>query len=358
MPERICPMCGRSSSEVEFIGNLCKDCFVKKYGVAQVPQQVEVTYCASCHAHRISGRWSDPYQDLEESLEDFLYAYLSGRVKPVPPIEEVTIKSIRVERAKGAATAYVELQGSYRGVTVEETAVVSLVMKATLCPVCASRRSGEGYTAIVQVRAYPRRIEDVRGLRRALDKLIMSVGDDVVKVEELKEGLDVYLRDHQGARVLASRLRSEFNAKVIETYKGRGDRTRLYVSVRLATVSPGDVLDVGGEPMFYLGDSRNGMLLVDLGTGRRVFRTPDELWSDGFKLYEGPELTGLRLISAQGGTYVFVGDGGESLEVPKDRVEPFVESLEEGQRFIAFLSRSRVYLLRREEEVAGEAKGR
>ncbi|WP_148217204.1 NMD3-related protein [Acidilobus saccharovorans] len=348
MPERICPMCGRSSREVEFIGSLCKDCFVKRYGIARLPEQVEVTYCTSCHAHRTSGRWSDPYPSLEESLTDYLEAYLANKVKPVEPLESVGIDGVRLELQGGTATAYVDLEGSYGDVKVKGTAVVKVMLKPTLCPVCSSRKTGEGYTAVVQLRSYPRSISEVRRLSERVQRIVASIGDDIVKVEERKEGLDVYVREHSAARVLATRLRSEFNAKVIETYKGRGDRLKLYVSVRLATVSPGDVLEVDGTPYFYMGDSQNGLLLINLETGKRAVMTPDELWDQGFKLYEGQNLERMMLLSRQGNRYVLVGDEG-SIEVPSDQVEAFTESVNEGDHFLVYLSRRRIYLVRREE---------
>jgi len=83
VPERICPMCGRSSKEVPFIGNLCRDCFVKRYGVAQSPSQVEFTYCVSCYAHRAQGRWSAPYPDLRESLRDYVMSQVVPRLRPL-----------------------------------------------------------------------------------------------------------------------------------------------------------------------------------------------------------------------------------------------------------------------------------
>lgn len=345
MPEKICPMCGRSSAEVEFIGNLCKDCFVKKYGVAQLPGQVEVTYCTSCHAHRSMGRWSDPYESLEESIADYLEAYLANRVKPVEPIEEVTIKGLRLEIAGKEARAYVDLEGRYGSVTASETAVVKVILKPTLCPICSSRKTGEGYTAVVQVRSYPRPLkgEALRRLRRIID----SVSEDVVKVKELKEGIDVYMRDHPTARVLAARLRSEFNAKVVETFKGMGEKVKLYVSARLATLSPGDLIEVEGSPMFYLGDTKNGMLLVNLDTGKRVMMSPERLWDSGFSLYQGQNLKSMMLLSRQGNRYVLVSDE-DSIEVPSDQVEAFTESLNEGERYLVYLSRRRIYLVRRE----------
>lgn len=348
MPERICPMCGRSSREVEFIGSLCKDCFVRRNGIARLPEQVEVTYCTSCYAHRASGRWSDPYSSLEESLTDYLEAYLANKVKPVEPLDGVSIDGVRLELQGGAATAYVDLEGSYGNVRVKGTAVVKMLLKPTLCPVCSSRKTGEGYTAVVQVRSHPRPIGEVKHLGERLRRIVASIGDDIVKVEERREGLDVYVREHSAARVLATRLRSEFNAKVIETYKGRGDRLKLYVSVRLATVSPGDVLDVGGMPYFYMGDSQNGLLLVNLDTGKRATMSPEELWDRGFKLYEGQNLERMMLLSKQGNRYVLVGDEG-SIEVPSDQVEVFTESVNEGDHFLVYLSRRRIYLVRREE---------
>ncbi|MGC9071477.1 MAG: NMD3-related protein [Acidilobus sp.] len=340
-------MCGRSSREVPFIGNLCKDCFVKRHGVATAPQSIEFTYCPSCYAHRERGRWSPPYEDLRSSLTDYLISHLTSRVKPVEPLEEVAIADIRLGEGEPPRTAYVTVEGRYDDVSVTDVIVVTVDPRATLCPVCSSRRTGGGYTAVVQVRSYPRLLKGEKETQDLVRRLIDSVGDEVVKVEELGEGIDVYLRDHSSARALAARFRSEAGAKVIETFKGTRSRSRLYVSVRIPTIRPGDVVDFGGRPMFYLASVPRGFLMVDLETGGRRTVSPDELWSSDFSLYDGSNLRRAILLSRAGDYYVFFWEGG-SLEVQAKDVIILTEEASEGQEFLVYLSRRKVYVLRRE----------
>ncbi len=46
-----------------------------------------------------------------------------------------------------------------------------------------------------------------------------SIAGFIVKVDESREGLDIYLTDQTAARMLAGKLRSEFSAEVKESYK-------------------------------------------------------------------------------------------------------------------------------------------
>ncbi len=348
MPERICPVCGRSSTEVPFIGSLCRDCFVKRYGVARAPEQVEFTYCRSCLAYKYQGRWSDPYMSLDDSLADYLTSLLTQRSKPVEPLESLTVRSIRIERHEGGLAALVTYEGSYRDITVEEVKVIRVVARPTLCPVCASRRSGEGYRAVVQIRAYPRPLSEDREVRRLVDSIAKSLSDEIVKAESVKGGVDIYLRDVQAARAMVARLRSEAMIRLVETVKGSGPKAKLYVSARIATIRPGDVIEFMGSPHLFLSETPHGLLLVDLRSGSRKFIRPEELWSHGFKPYEGPELHKYMLLSRGGDLVVLVGPEG-SLEVPKSQLEAFVENLQEGQEFLVYLGDRRVYLLRRED---------
>ncbi len=347
MPERICPMCGRSSNEVPFIGSLCRDCFVKKYGVARAPQSVEFTYCVSCHAHRDRGRWSAPYDDLPESLRDYLIAQLANRVRPVEPIQEVAIVDVELAEGEPPRSAYVRVEGRYNDVVVSDVIVVSVTPRPTLCPICASRKTGSGYSAVVQVRSYPRPLAEDKFSLDLVRRLVESLSDEVIKVKELREGLDVYVRDRSSARTLAARLRAEAGARIIETYKGGGLRSKLYVSVRIPTIAPGDLMSVDGRPMFYLAKTPRGFLLIDLESNGRMVMTPEELWSSEFGPYEGDNVRRAMLLSRQGDRYVFTWDAG-SLEVPASQVVILTEDAAEGQEFLVYLSQSRVYILRRE----------
>ncbi len=347
MPEKICPMCGRSSAEVPFIGNLCRDCFVKRYGVARAPESLDFSYCVSCNAHRDRGRWSAPYEDVRESLKDYIVAQLATRVRPVEPLSEVVIRDVELGDGTPPRVAYVKVEGAYGDVRVSDTIVVSITPRPTLCPICASRKTGLGYAAVVQVRSYPRPLSDDEYIVRLVRRLVTSLGDEVVKVEELREGVDVYVRDRSSARTLAARLRAEAGAKVIETFKGGGPSSKLYISARLPTIKPGDVLDLHGRPMFYLTKTPHGFLLIDLDSGARRVLSPEELWSADFRPYDGSNVRRAMLLSREGDRYVFTWEGG-SLEVPASDVTLLTEEAVEGQEFLVYLSRRRVYVLRRE----------
>ena len=347
MPEKICPMCGRSSREVPFIGNLCADCFVKRYGVAYVPRSVEFVYCRSCFAHKDQGRWSDPYESLDESLIDYLTSKLAAKIKPVPPIEEVEISSVRIERMEGGTVARVRLEGHYGEVRVSDEVLITVQERAGLCPICASRKTGSGYRAVVQLRAYPTPLSKSPSLRSDVERVVRSMGDEVVKVEDVKEGIDVYMRDVQAARSLAMRLRSQWKAKVVETVKGGGRSAKLYVSVRLASIVPGDVIEFRGRPALYLADSHNGVLLVDLDTGHKFTAGVDELWAEGFKPYAGERLRRLMVVSRTGSSTVLSDGTPNFVEVPNSQVESFVDEVKEGQEFLVYLSNRRIYLIKR-----------
>ncbi|MGC9209994.1 MAG: NMD3-related protein [Acidilobus sp.] len=349
MPEKICPMCGRSSREVPFIGNLCKDCFVKRYGVAVAPQSLDFTYCPSCFAHRDRGRWSSPYDDVRASLTDYILSQLTPRVRPVQPLEEVAITDVKLGEGDPPRTAFVTVEGRYGDVRVSSTLVITITPHAVLCPVCASRKTGGGYTAVAQIRSYPRPLEEDQQTLGQVKRLIGSIGDEVVKVEEVKEGIDVYLRDHSSARSLAARLRAETGARVIETFKGTRARSRLYVSIRIPTIRPGDVIDVDRRPLFYLTSTPRGFLFIDLATGGKKVMTPDELWASDFKLYEGPDVRRAMLLSRAGGKYVFFWDGG-SVEVPEKDVVILTEEVAEGQEFLVYLSSRKLYVIGRAKE--------
>jgi len=66
--EKICPICGRSSKEVEFVGEFCKDCYLK-YSKQNIPNYVEIKKCKKCGKIKVGKEWFD---ETKEKLEEVI----------------------------------------------------------------------------------------------------------------------------------------------------------------------------------------------------------------------------------------------------------------------------------------------
>ncbi len=364
--ERICPRCGRSSAEVEFIGSFCKDCYVDLYGVARIPGRVEFTYCQYCGRYKYQGGWNEPTGSLEDTLKDYLHMFLTRKLRPSKDLKEAWIEDIELERpftGPGIYPVRVLLEGEADGVVVSEEKIVTVKANAAVCPICTNRITKRGYNAVIQIRSSSGKIDD--RARKKIDNVLARISprlaDSIIAVEEQREGYDILISDPSIARMIAAKLRSNLMAKVIETFKliGRnpdGSRKgRLTISVRIPDIYPGDLLLIDDRPYYFLAYSRGGALMVNLDTGREEFFNSDTLWSTGFKPYPGGvQLRRFMLLSRGPKTTVFLDaeTGYERVvEVPSGSVKVYVGDFAEGREYKVFLTKNRVYVVADADEV-------
>ncbi len=363
---RVCPRCGRGSGEVAFIGPLCRDCYVEVVGVARLPPMVHFVYCQYCGRYKYQGGWNEPTGGLEDTLRDFLYVYLTRKLRPTEHVDEAWIDEVRFERSvvgPGIYRAIVRVSGRAGSVIASEERIVNVKVDAAVCPLCTNRITKRGYNAIIQVRSSSGRLSD--SLRRRVEEYLRReiegrLSDSIIGVEEHREGFDLLVSDPSSARMIASKLRSAFMAKTVETYKlvGRNQdgsrRGRLTISVRIPEIEPGDLIDIGGRPHLFIAQGRGGSpIMVDLTTGREYSVDPDNLWEQGFRRHpEGAETRRYMLLSKSPRTVVFLdADTGYSsvVEVPSRDVRVYVDDFSEGGVFKVFISGRRVYVIGREE---------
>ncbi|MEB3844205.1 MAG: hypothetical protein LRS48_00820 [Desulfurococcales archaeon] len=366
--EKVCPRCGRTSREVPFIGNLCRDCYVEVYGIASLPSRVEFVYCKYCGRYKYQGEWFEPSDPtLEGTLRDYLFMVLSRRMKKTEHIDEAWIESIDFINKPGGPGLYrarVAISGRSGDVTVGEEKIVEVQVNVGVCPLCTNKITKRGYEAIVQVRSSSGRLgEDLRSRVDAFlaEELSEQLKDTIISVEEHREGFDLLLSDPTAAKIIASKLRSNFMAKTVETYKlvGRkpdGSRKgRLTISVRIPEIRPGDVIRVGGRLHLFLATSRRGApVLVDLQTGREYTARPDYLWRKGFEPYEGGMETARLLLLSVTPRSVLFSDAGknydEIIDFPREKVKVYVEDFTPGKIYKAIIVGGRAYVIGVEKE--------
>lgn len=360
---RICPRCGRSEGEVEFIGPLCKDCYVEVYGVARLPEKAGFVYCQYCGRYKYQGGWNEPSGTIEETLLDYLSIVLTRRLRPTENIEEAWIGEIRLDReftGPGIYNAYVRVHGRHGRVEVVEEKVVTVKADAAVCPTCTRRITKRGYNAVLQVRSSRGRLSD--NLRERVNVFLSEnlsgrLAESIIGLEEHREGFDILVDDPSIARMIAAKLRSNFMAKTIETFKlvGRnpdGSRKgRLTISVRIPEIEPGDIILVDGRPYLFLATSRGGnLLLVDLERGREEYMSSDLLWQKGFKPYPGGvELKRYMLISRDKNTTIFLdAESGyqDVVEVPSNSVKIYVDKFTEGREYKVFQAGTKIYVVK------------
>ncbi len=278
----VCVRCGRETLLVD--GRLCPECFIEVKGVGRLPSRITITRCPRCGSVRIRGRWLPP---ASESLEDIVALVLSEQVKPHEEVEELAVESVNtVSDPVGGMKALITFKVRFKGIegAYRASYTLPLHVKSVLCPTCFRRAAGAAQ-AIVQVRGWSGPLKpSERELVRRIAETLPGVSDALLDVEERREGIDIKLLDQAVARTLASKLRAQLGARIIESHKVVGrrsdgkPRSKLTISVRLPFFKPGTYIIINRR-LAYVEAIRGGRVVYRYaGSGRRHSISVEEAW--------------------------------------------------------------------------------
>lgn len=180
--EKICPSCGRSG--VEFIGSFCKDCYLNKNKLIEVPRVVEVVQCRQC-GKIIGGSVEDIVKSKVKTKFDGKIKFDDGKIK---------------------------FETEIQGVKINQEFPVEVRIKSRLCEECGRIKSGY-YEGIIQVR-------NDKG-----EEIIKKIQENtfISKIEEQKNGIDIYTGSAKETRKTLKRmgLKASESKKLYGMRRGR-----------------------------------------------------------------------------------------------------------------------------------------
>ena len=191
-----CPLCNRSSDDIEFVGEFCKACISKRFA-KKIPEKIDVQLCKSCKRIRVKGRFVSPDGEKLEEL-------VNSKLRP----------SVAHLLSRTDDSVSVEVYDSETGVAVEK--MLALEYKKMLCERCF-KKAGGYYEAVFQLRGNETREESV--LKR-LTKHMTRKGEYIARVEKVRNGMDVYV----SSKALASAFVAEKKLDATVTYTLSGVR--------------------------------------------------------------------------------------------------------------------------------------
>jgi len=167
MHHLICPKCGKTSDQTQFIGPFCLKCSPIRL---EAPRAFSIELCGKCGKMRIARDWVK-YED--EIINRLFKRKCRGdffKVEYDPRIE--------------TATFFVEKEGNI----FKMERVVKYEPTKSICTNC-TRKGSNYFEAIVQLRGRPERMAKYEKiLTEALNKKTF-----IIKTEDLKEGRDLYV---------------------------------------------------------------------------------------------------------------------------------------------------------------------
>ena len=157
---RYCPTCGKPDTENEFSGEMCMDCLLGRLGPLPV---IRVAICQKCKAVIDKG---NKRKELDIAGE----ATRLLKLKSADPEYSESFNSVEYDTRYGRVSR-----------------PLTLLLEKRLCADC-SRSNSQYFEAIIQLRGGDGKIERMANilLNRLHEKSF------VPKIEELKEGLDIY----------------------------------------------------------------------------------------------------------------------------------------------------------------------
>jgi len=196
----ICPKCGRSSDDVQFVEAFCIDCYPSSI---QTPKETVIERCKRCGLMKLKGEWM-PYD--ERKLAEYVISRCRGEFTGAT--YDMARQVAEFTMARGGGTVRLERR-------------VPLEIRIVMCPQC-NRVSGGYFQGIIQLRGNGKQIERYASM---LAKMLAKK-TFIAKTEEKDGGLDIYV----GSSKAVVGVMQELGVRALITKKlvGRQQGKRLY----------------------------------------------------------------------------------------------------------------------------------
>jgi len=237
--EKICPSCGARSSSKNFLGAFCIDCLSKKIEIS-LPSKFEFQKCKRCGKINL-GDWREATNSRQAAKGPFFATNLSQRTNG-PFARSANRRAKNWSESELTHKILKSAKGSFENARAEFTAdglcvltfivkkdssfietkrVVPIEFLPAICTDC-TRSSGGYYEAIIQIRG------DEERVKKFQEKFLRDISraSFVSKIEEMKEGADIYV----GSKAAAAELLRSYRKKPTRSAKlfGMKDGKRIY----------------------------------------------------------------------------------------------------------------------------------
>lgn len=271
-----CPECG--STDKEMVEDICIDCFLKEFQMAEIPKRIEVQICSHCNSKLEEGKWSEEFIPEEE----IIFRALERNIKVADEVSDEHV-SLEIDQIKGtSANCIVEVSGEVHGVKIEETHDPEVKILKTVCPTCSKMQSGY-YEVVVQFRADNREIkaEEYAKADEVVERTLIkqSKSDKLAycpQIAKLKEGYDYYIGSFKSGHKVADALKEEFGGIIKESPRlisedkstGKG-LYRVWISVRIPEFEVDDFIKFEDKLLQVKSISKNSIVGTDISTNKK-----------------------------------------------------------------------------------------
>ena len=217
MKGRFCPKCG--ATDKPFHGGFCLDCFLEDHPGLVDAEDVTVKKCMHCLRVKSRGEWEN---GSPESVEGIIRSHIKTSLEDA----EITLDLLKQTQKEEEYD--VTVKGVIGSEEVSITKPITLKYEKETCGVC-SRKSGDYYEAIIQLRPKEREI-DLQRLKSALNFLRNEAHAlvkkdrkaEIFRHELTKNGIDIYFGSKRAAKISLQHMQATYHPVVKESYTLRG----------------------------------------------------------------------------------------------------------------------------------------
>jgi 60S ribosomal export protein NMD3 len=270
-----CPECGNTDSPI--IEGVCQECFLKKFSILEIPENIEVIICAHCNAKFEEGKW----EESEIPEEEVIYRALERSIILDPHVNEEELEvELEIIQMRGTiAECYIEAKTKVFGKLVQQSFNSEVRLKKNVCPICSKQQSGY-YEAVVQFRADDRELleSEIEKTDRIVEKTLNNRLDRdklayLVQKSTLKEGIDYYIGSYKSSRKVVEAIQENFGGIIKESPRlisqdkstGKG-LYRIWISIRLPKFKKGDFIRYKNEDSAIEAVDGKRILIKELST--------------------------------------------------------------------------------------------
>jgi len=266
-----CPECGETNAEM--VDGICKNCFLKKYQLLKIPENITVTVCSHCNAKLEEGKWKESYIPEEE----IIYRALEKNIE-IDKLAENEEIELEIDQMRGTiAECYIEAVADVLGEKIVESHNSNVKINHSVCPDCSKKSSGY-FEAVVQLRADKREFnpEEIKNIDELIQKTILKQSKKdklayIPQIAKLKEGRDYYIGSLKSARKVAENIKDHYGGvlkespRLISEDKSTGKGLyRVWISVRLPGFEIGDFIKYNNKIARIIGINGNRIQILNL----------------------------------------------------------------------------------------------
>jgi NMD protein affecting ribosome stability and mRNA decay len=186
--EKVCPICGRSNKEVEFIGEFCVDCFLN-LRKQNIPNSVEVKKCKKCNRIKVGKEWLSEKEGIEKLISKAIGF-------------KFELKEIKAQEAIG----FVYIEGKKINKSIKIKFIQTLCYEDFL-------KSSRYYEAKIQLRGEREKVEEVA---KEIERNLLNTY--ILEKKEDKNGIDLLV----GSRKEVEKTLKLLNLKPLVTFSLAG----------------------------------------------------------------------------------------------------------------------------------------